>query len=55
VVWLRAKGYTQAEAAHEAGLTEKAAERRLHRYREKYATTRLPALPVRVTGEQDRL
>jgi hypothetical protein len=33
VVWLRATGYTQAEAAHEEGLTEKAAERRLHRHR----------------------
>jgi DNA-directed RNA polymerase specialized sigma24 family protein len=35
VVWRRAVGYTQAEAAHEAGLTEKAAERRLHRHRNK--------------------
>lgn len=33
VVWLRSLGYKQAEAAHEAGLTEKAAERRLHRHR----------------------
>jgi DNA-directed RNA polymerase specialized sigma24 family protein len=55
VVLLRAKGYTQAEAAHEVGLTEKAAERRLHRYREKYATKRLPVLPTQITGEQDRL
>lgn len=38
VVWLRAVGYTQAEAAHEAGLAEKAAERRLHRYRNKLRT-----------------
>jgi DNA-directed RNA polymerase specialized sigma24 family protein len=55
VVLLRAVGYTQSEAAHEAGLTEKAAERRLHRYRKKYATTRLPALPDQITGELDRL
>ncbi len=55
VLWLRATGYTQAEAAHEAGLTAKAAERRLHRYRQKYATISLPALPAQITGEQDRI
>lgn len=55
VLWLRATGYTQAEAAHEAGLTEKAAERRLHRYRKKYPTRGLPALPAQITGEQDPL
>ncbi|MGH4018646.1 MAG: RNA polymerase sigma factor [Pseudonocardiaceae bacterium] len=35
VLWLRAIGYGQAEAANKAGLTEKAAERRLHRHRAK--------------------
>jgi DNA-directed RNA polymerase specialized sigma24 family protein len=35
VAWLRATGYTQAEAAREVSLTEKAVERRLHRHRNK--------------------
>lgn len=55
VLWWRATGYTQAEAAHEVGLTEKAAERRLHRHRKKYPTRGLPALPAQITGEQDPL
>jgi DNA-directed RNA polymerase specialized sigma24 family protein len=54
MVWLRATGYTQAEAAQEVGLTDKAAERRLHYHRKKYGMTRLPALPAQMTGEQDR-
>jgi hypothetical protein len=52
-VWPRAAGYTQTEAAHKASLTEKAAERRLHRYRKNYTTTHLPALQAQITGEQD--
>jgi DNA-directed RNA polymerase specialized sigma24 family protein len=42
IVGLRAIGYTQREAADRAGLTEKAAERRLARHRRKLGTEDVP-------------
>jgi len=45
VVGLRAIGYTQREAAQEAGLTEKAAERRLSTYRQNLRQRNAPAEP----------
>ena len=54
VLWLRSIGYTQAKAAHEAGLTEKAAEGRLGRYRKKLRNDMLPDSGDPDDGEQDR-
>ena len=42
MVGLRAIGYTQREAADRAGLTEKAAERRLARHRRKLSNDDVP-------------
>ena len=51
VLWLRTVGYKRAEAAHKAGLTEKAANGRLDRYRKKLHNDMPPVSGVQMMGE----